>query len=154
EVRRSFDWVRFAPPGTVQKYAVRASLPGITGVPGTTLSISLELLENPRNPEMSDSVYNNEMGCLDWGRLSGPLMLRNWRSGDQYQPSESAGERKIKTLCQEFRIPQWERPGWPVLADDEGIVWTRRFGPASRVAANAGSKRVLRVQELSPVREN
>ena len=40
------------------------------------------------------------MGCFDWRGLSGPLELRNWRPGDQYQPTGTAGEEKIKTLFQ------------------------------------------------------
>ena len=37
-----------------------------------------------------------EMAEVDWERLSGPLDLRNWRPGDQYQPFGNTGEEKIK----------------------------------------------------------
>jgi tRNA(Ile)-lysidine synthase len=87
------------------------------------------------------------MGCVDWPRLSGSLQLRNWQPGDRYQPAGYAGEKKIKTLLQEARIPIWERRQWPVLVDGQSVVWTRQFGAASRVAANAGTGVILQIRE-------
>jgi tRNA(Ile)-lysidine synthase len=87
------------------------------------------------------------MGCIDWRRLSGPLELRSWTPGDQYQPSGHRGTEKIKTLFQRARIPLWERRGWPVLWDGQGIVWARRFGPSTLVAANSSSTAILRIWE-------
>jgi tRNA(Ile)-lysidine synthase len=148
EVRRSFEWLRFAPGAQAGAYAVRPAVPGVTGIPGTDLAISLELLENSENSDVPNTVYNSQMGCLDWNRLSGPLELRNWRPGDQYQPMGSPAAKKIKTLFQEARIPVWERAQWPVLTNAGSIVWTRRFGAAAAVTAGIESSRVLAVGEL------
>jgi tRNA(Ile)-lysidine synthase len=87
------------------------------------------------------------MGGLDWARVSGSLAIRNWQPGDRYQPTGSTGEKKIKTLFQQARIPLWERRQWPVLVEGESILWVRRFGPAAGVAANSSSKSILRIQE-------
>ncbi len=148
EVRRSFDWLRFAPPGRVEAYCVCPALPGLTRIPGTDSAISLELLENSGTTRCAENVYNKWMGGIDWNRLSGPLELRNWRPGDQYQPIGIPAAKKIKTLFQQARIPIWERAQWPVLTDAESIVWVRGFGAATGVAAGAASSRVLAVGEL------
>ena len=148
EVRRSFDWLCFASAAPAVAYSVRPAVPGITLVPGTDLAISLELLENSETTRFPDNVYNGEVGCLDWNRLSGPLELRNWRPGDQYQPVGIPTAKKIKTLFQQARIPVWERAQWPVLTDAESIVWARRFGTAAAVTAGIGSSRVLAVGEV------
>jgi tRNA(Ile)-lysidine synthase len=147
EVRRSFDCLRFGPPATDCDYRIPAAVPGKLRVPGTYLWISLELLEKPQTSESSCYVYNGETGCLDWGRLSGPLELRNWRAGDRYQPLKSSGEEKIKTLFQKARIPVWARHGWPVLTDGTSIVWARRFGPAAQLAEGPDSRMVLRIRD-------
>src|ERR1019366_2359918 len=83
EVRRCFDWLGFAPAAAA---SVCPAVPGVTRIPGTDFAISLELLENSDATPSRENVYNREVGCLDWNRLSGPLELRNWRPGDQYQP--------------------------------------------------------------------
>jgi tRNA(Ile)-lysidine synthase len=112
------------------------------------LAISLEMLENPETTSSPENVYNNWVGGIDWNRLSGPLQLRNWRPGDQYQPRGVPAAKKIKTLFQQARIPVWERAQWPVLTAAESIVWARRFGAAAAVAAGPGSSRILAVGEL------
>ena len=123
------------------------AVPGSVRVPGTGIAICLELIEKPETSEVSDCVYNNEVGCLDWGSLSGSLEVRNWRAGDQYQPMGSTGKEKIKTLFQKARIPLWERGGWPILTDGASIIWARRFGAASEFVAHAGTRVILKVRE-------
>lgn len=151
DILRSFQWLRFGPSGTraVEKrnYRVPAAVPGTVRVPGTEVEICLELIEKPETSGGSDCVYNNEVGCLDWGSLSGSLEVRNWRPGDQYQPVGSTGKKKIKTLFQQARIPLWERGQWPALIDGASIVWVRRFGAAAGFAVHAGTKVILKVRD-------
>lgn len=154
DIRRSFQWLRFSRRGTDAEkhgapahYRVPAAVPGTVRVPGTEIAICLELIEKSETSEASDSVYNSEMGCLDWRSLSGSLELRNWQPGDQYQPVGSTAKEKIKTLFQRARIPLWERGQWPILIDGVSIVWVRRFGAASGFVARAGTRVILRVRE-------
>jgi tRNA(Ile)-lysidine synthase len=157
DICRSFEWLRFSRGDGNRHgnhhleggYQLAAAIPGILPVPGTSLAFSLELIEKAETSEGSNNVYNDEVGCLDWQRLSGPLELRNWRPGDQYQPAGSAGKEKIKTLFQQARIPLWERGHWPVLTNGTSIVWVRLFGPAAEFAASAGSSLVLKIREVA-----
>lgn len=153
EVVRSFDWLRFSRPAgngrpPAETYALGVAVPGVVEVPGSEIAISLELLDKPETSEAPEYVYNGDMGCVDWPRISGPLELRSWRPGDRYQPIGHTGEEKIKTLFQEARIPLWERGGWPVLSDRSGIVWVRRFGPAASLGPGAAAATVLRIREI------
>ena len=146
---RSFDWLRFETFPSVESprpYSLHPSVPGTARVPAAGLDISLELIEKSETSGTVDSVYNTRMGCLDWQRLSGSLLLRNWRPGDRYQPQGCTGEQKIKTLFQKARVPSWERRQWPVLLDGSSIIWVRRFGAAARVAADSASRVILRIR--------
>ncbi len=151
DIFRSFDWVRFAKPGenglATRDYQFPVTIPGALLIPGTGLALSMELVEKSGTSESGDSVYNNEMGSIDWRSVAGPLEVRNWRPGDRYQPIGSTGEDKIKSLFQEARIPLWERRHWPILTDGNSIIWARRFGPAARFAANSTSRVVLVIRE-------
>jgi tRNA(Ile)-lysidine synthase len=150
DIIRSFQWLRFAKlvRGGRDDYELAAPFPEPFRVPGAEFAISLEVVENAKVSGMYDCVYNKRMVSVDADRLCGPLTLRNWRPGDQYQPCGGSGEKKIKTLFQEFRIPLWERRHWPVLRDQRSIVWVRRFGPAMHVVADSGTKRFLRIREI------
>ena len=156
EIVRSFEWLRLARSGESEMtYEVPAPVPGVVRIPGSDDAIALELIENSEISEAGESVhagqyvYNSEMGCLEWTRVSKPLWLRSWRQGDRYRPAGRSGEEKIKTLFQEARIPLWERSGWPVLTDGAGIVWARKFGPAAGLAADGGSGPVLRIRGVA-----
>ena len=156
DVFRSFEWLRLSRPVPngleTRNFRFPLAAPGVTSVPGTDLSISLELIEKSETSNVCEYVYNDDVGYLDWRRLSGSLEVRNWRPGDQYRPFGSAGEEKIKTLFQTARIPLWERRHWPVITDDEGsIVWVRLFGPALRYVADSQSKVVLKIQETGTI---
>jgi tRNA(Ile)-lysidine synthase len=153
DIIRSFEWLRFAKlavaPGLeTRNYSFLVALPAVIPIPGEPFAISLELIEKSGDLETDASVYNNKMVSIDQERLSGSLVLRNWRPGDQYRPWSSSGEQKIKTLFQEYRIPLWERRHWPVLTDGASIVWARRFGPAANVVVGPGTRRFLAIQEI------
>jgi tRNA(Ile)-lysidine synthase len=153
EAVRSFEWLRFSRPGANRgasgAYRLAAPVPGTVRVPGTEIAISLELIEIAETSEPPDSVYNGGTGCVDWSALSGSLEVRNWKPGDQYQPTGSTGEEKIKTLFQKARIPLWERRQWPVVTDGSAIVWARRFGTAVRFSMRAGCAVALRIRETA-----
>jgi tRNA(Ile)-lysidine synthase len=151
DIFRSFEWLRFGKPRAKglegRNYELPVAVPGTVRVPGADTAISLELIEKTETSESSEFVYNSEVGCVDWQRLSGCLELRNWRPGDQYQPVGASGEEKVKALFQQARVPLWERRRWPVLTDGSSIVWARRFGPAAGFAAGPGSRVILRIRE-------
>ncbi len=147
DIYRSFDLLRVAPQHfdarIERNFSVPMAVPGETVVPERQLTIGMELKAAPR-------VYNGGVNALDPAKCHGPLQLRNWRPGDQFQrPGRSEAAVKIKTLFQEYRIPLWERRRWPVIAMGDSIVWTRRFGSAREFAATAESESVLIVVDPS-----
>ena len=151
DIFRSFHWLRIAPPAAdnfeTRNYRLPLPVPGSVRLPGQRMVLHTELFENTTVTESSEAVYNEEMGCLDWNRIAGPLEVRNWRPGDTYQPAGRGGMEKIKVMFQEARIPLWERRHWPVVTTAEEIVWSRRFGAAAGFAAGPGVDRVLRIRE-------
>jgi tRNA(Ile)-lysidine synthase len=88
---------------------------------------------------------------LDLHALRVPLVLRNWRPGDQFQPAGHRKAHKLKRLLNEQRISRWEREGWPVLVSAGVVVWARAFPVAAEFAANQGTRSaILIVEEKSP----
>ncbi|MGE5645573.1 MAG: tRNA lysidine(34) synthetase TilS [Acidobacteriota bacterium] len=162
DVFRSFDWVRLAPPGldTLENrnYEFVPDVPGKLTLPEG--SLCFELVRRPPMsaagpapiqgmPPHPRTVYNGKGSELDWGRISGSLVVRNWRPGDHYRPVGHANEAKIKVLFQQARIPLWERRKWPVITCRDTIVWAAGFGPAAEYAAGAHTRSVLRIQQLT-----
>ena len=60
---------------------------------------------------------------LDADMINGQLMLRQRQPGDRLRPAGAPGSRKIQDIMVDMRMPRELRPQWPLLADDEGIIW-------------------------------
>jgi tRNA(Ile)-lysidine synthetase-like protein len=156
-VLRSFEWLRFARPRTISRfdldYDLALPLPGATPIPHTASEIALEI-HDVAGASQVDSYnwrYTEVAGLVDADLVSGPLRLRNWRPGDHLE-LKRPGRERIKTLFQEFRIPLWQRHGWPVITLGEEVIWARRFGVAASFALGETSRRVLRITERVPVK--
>ena len=148
DIMRSFDRLRFAKLGhdakLARNYEVPVTVPGLTALNERGFILRLEPVTNGR-------VYNKQVNALDAELCAGPLLLRNWLPGDHLLPHGHNHPIKIKTLFQDFRVPLWERRGWPVIAlpvgNSEAIVWTRQFGASAEFAAHPATKRGLIVSE-------
>jgi hypothetical protein len=57
-------------------------------------------------------------------------------------------------MFQKARIPLWERRFWPIISDDDRIVWIAGFGPAAPLVARPGTQSRLllrcRLAESAP----
>ena len=146
DILRSFDLVRFSRPGPRQRpdYAIPAAVPGVVTLPVGTGEIRLEIIGIKRDAVDRDTM---EM-CLDGSRVrqvQAGLIVRNWLPGDRYRRAGHNHEQKLKELFHEFRVPLWERAGWPVMVAGERILWARRFGPAADYVAESDSSEIVRV---------
>jgi len=84
---------------------------------------------------------------LDRDQVRLPLVLRNWRFGDQLQPAGQSKAHKLKRLLNEKRISRWERDGWPVLTSGGVLVWARGFPVAAGFAANERTRTGILIAE-------
>ncbi|WP_321478131.1 tRNA lysidine(34) synthetase TilS [uncultured Paludibaculum sp.] len=147
---RSFEWLRLTAAGVdaAEDWSVELPEPGLA--PGAP--VSLEVIEEaavwPGPAEGPDCLYNVGRDWLDFDRLSFPLLLRNMRAGDTYQPIGRDGPLKVTDLMQMERVPSWNRRNWPMIVSKGRIVWSRRFGSAAWAVAGPGTRRVLRVGDL------
>ena len=97
------------------------------------------------------AAYNDNGAVYLHGRkLSGKLILRNWRAGDRFRPCGSRRAWKLKELFRQKKIDTAERAHWPVLECDGEIVWVRGFSPAGAAFAQATGA-VMMIEEESSV---
>lgn len=60
---------------------------------------------------------------IDYGKLHFPLLVRNRRDGDRYQPLGAPGRKKVKEIMRAKGIPLSERGRVPVFLSAGRIVW-------------------------------
>lgn len=154
DVFRSFEYLRLAAPRTQTRSARNYSMALLPRkgeeihrpLPEAGCSIFLEISD--LSPGEPSGAYNKDVDELDWERLPGALVIRNWYPGDELDPP-GRSRQKIKLFFQEQRIPIWDRQTWPVLESGNEVVWSRQFGPSGRYLPDERTRYVLRVHAVA-----
>ena len=143
EARKDFDWFILGPDRSAPEetgYCYPVDIPGEVAVPQIGLSFRFEIIE----PACLPKAYNDlERVGLDPRKLSGPLVLRNWRAGDRFLISGSHRHRNLKSYFMRRKVPLGQRKLWPVLACGDAIIWAKGFTPANNPGASSDEKQVL-----------
>lgn len=99
-------------------------------VPGEAAIEEIKLLVRARLEHVrpGDEGYNSgqvtgELLLRDG--LTGPLTVRNWRTGDRFWAGNSKSPKKVQDVLQQLKVPVGERRSWPVVALGEEIIWVR-----------------------------
>ena len=96
--------------------------------------------------EDAQKVHNLLLkNSFDCDRIVGKLVVRTRMAGDKVKLKNKNCTKSLKKLYTEYSIPLYEREYWPVIADDEGIVWIHRIGVAHRCAADENSADIYKV---------
>ena len=141
EIRRSFDWVRFAKPTSIRPEPILVEIPGTCESPDGVGRLHFELGEKGVSPPCDTLKVE-----LCWRKISEPVAVRGWQPGDHYRPLGEARDQTVADMFQRSRVPSWRRRGWPIVTSAGKILWIREFGAADGYAARS-SERVLRIWE-------
>ncbi|MGH9375314.1 MAG: tRNA lysidine(34) synthetase TilS [Terriglobia bacterium] len=153
EARREFEWLILSsrPLRTGQAvshgYSVAIEPPSAVSLPQVGLKLTFRLVENVTCAGSEKSYNYREASCIDYDKLSGPLILRNWRAGDTYALSTTRKPHRLKELLLTHKISISRRRLWPVLLSGAEIVWVCHFPATGRVAPSPSSSRLLQIDE-------
>lgn len=86
--------------------------------------------------------------AIDPKKVAGGLQVRGRRPGDRYRPAGCEGRRSLKDVFNELRVPPLERDSWPLIVDDEEIIWVPGMRPAEKAAVRSSDSIV--VLSISP----
>jgi tRNA(Ile)-lysidine synthase len=73
--------------------------------------------EHARAPERQERSSLRAWFTLD------PLTVRAWSPGERLKPIGGTGRRLVVRCFQEVRVPRSRRGSWPVLAQDQDVMW-------------------------------
>jgi tRNA(Ile)-lysidine synthase len=156
-VERNFDELIFVRAGrsshtretAAQSNAYRyvVSLPGhgaaTVSVPELKSRFCLKVIDWP----IAERDTKRESAVLDADLLRAPLVLRNWRPGDAYQPRGRRQPQKLKEMFLAGRVPVRDRACWPVLESGGRVAWARGMPPAEAFCAREGTRAGVVIEE-------
>lgn len=85
----------------------------------TPLSLKISITDDVKNLYLRDK----NTACLDFGKLSFPLVLRKWEQGDWFIPYGSKGKKKLSDFFIDNKFTQFEKESTWLLVSEGNIVW-------------------------------
>ena len=122
------------------KYEYTMNIPGSLYVKERKLTIRSELTTK----ENVDFSGKNQV-YLDLDKIQQPVIIRNRRDGDWFQPLGMQGRQKIKTFFIDHKMPRCERNEIILLVDRLSVIWIENMHLNDRVKITEETKNVLKL---------
>lgn len=113
-------------------------IPGETKVRGFG-TIRCTLLNLSEIPEISRKEYTK---CVDYDRISRPMLIRNRQSGDMIAVAEN-GHKKLKDFFIDTKIDRELRDSIPIIASGSEVVWVVGLRLSAAFKVTEATRRVL-----------
>jgi tRNA(Ile)-lysidine synthase len=142
ELTREYEELRLlkAVRGTKQScytYSLVIGTPLLVPEAGITIESRLVLNSDARLPKSSSEAL------FDLAALPAPLVVRNFRHGDRFQPLGMAGHKKVKDLFIQKKAPLSTRAVLPLLVIGEEVLWVPGYGRSEIGRIGPHSKEIL-----------
>ena len=82
---------------------------------------------------------------LDFGRISGGLVVRGRRAGDRFQPLGMSQSKKLGEFMIDAKIPRAWRERVPVVCSAQHVLWVVGWRIDDRVKVSGSTQQVLRL---------
>jgi len=117
--------------------------PGYVEIPEIGRAMRFEV--ETRNPGVRFENVS-AVALLDYDTIRFPLTLRSARPGDRFQPLGLEGEKKVKDLFIDCKIPAVQRKRIPLLFKEDQLLWVVGVRIDHRVRLKPKTQTVLRVE--------
>ena len=143
------DLVRFIPFGPPELSHTQLNqvdpttllIPGAISWAGTGWRIRVQQVTRSQVPA---PAQGRTCIVVDADRVSEPLVVRSWQSGDRFHPFGMKGRsKKLQDFFTDLKLSTAARGQIPVVAAPEGIVWIVGYRQDERWALTAATKRYL-----------
>jgi tRNA(Ile)-lysidine synthase len=83
---------------------------------------------------------------VDYDRVTGPLIIRNFQAGDRFRPLNLKGTKKLSDFFTDQKIPLHQRREIPILVCDSGIIWVINHQVDDRFKITECTRQILKLE--------
>ena len=141
--RRAYDQLIFERKSTeIGEYVYSLAVPGQTYIKEVNANITAHVYDAlpADNFSIPDGTYEV---IVDYEKVDLPLVVRNRRQGDRFQPHGMKGTKKIKDYMIDVKIPRKDRDQIPLLVCGNEILWVIGFTTNNRFKITPQTKKYL-----------
>ncbi len=93
--------------------------------------------------QVKQNIDTSEIIAVDEATISGDLILRHRKDGDNFVPMGMSGHKKIKDFFIDEKVPKEERDQIWLICDDEKIVWVHGMRMNDKCKITNKTKNIL-----------
>jgi tRNA(Ile)-lysidine synthase len=114
----------------------------LTGFVNEPLHLIFELF--PNHPDFSFAP-DKTIAYFDTDKLSLPLKLRHWRTGDRFVPFGMRGSKLLSDFFSDEKINRFERENLWLLLSGKKIIWVTGHRSSNRFRVTGKTKNILKI---------
>lgn len=126
-----------------KKYSYKIDINGYNRIDDLGLTVITTVTTKQESLKYPTSQYAR---VFDYSKIKGDLILRSRENGDKIKPIGLKGTKKIKDILIDKKIPAQERYMYPILSDDNGILWLFGFRISEDYKIDEKTDKVIRIQ--------
>jgi len=96
-------------------------------------------------PEWSDIPKKKDTACIDLEKISFPLVIRKWHSGDYFYPFGMKGRKKVSDYFTDRKFSLIDKENTLLLESDGKIVWILGERLDNRFRITSSTKKALMI---------
>jgi tRNA(Ile)-lysidine synthase len=123
------------------KHEYPVEIPGSICVTERKVTFNFQIVTNDKA-----EIRKNNKFYFDADKIDFPLVLRNKRDGDWFQPLGMKGRQKLKSLFIDHKISRVKRDKIVVLADRISVIWIENMHLSDRTKISLETKNVLELE--------
>jgi len=141
-----YDWiVFFRKPYAGKVFNERyLDVPGDLEVDGISILFRTGIFEMDQVCISGDENVAN----MDLSSIKGMIRVRQWHRGDRMVPLGVGFEKKVQDIFVDKKIPFQKRRTWPILCDEEKIIWIPGIKLDDRVKVREDTDKILRIESI------
>lgn len=105
-------------------------------------SVSFNIIDSKKNIEFSNNVLIN---FFDYDKIKEKLIIRKRLNGDKIVPIGMKGNKKVKDIFIDLKIPMEKRSDVPILCFDNEIAWLVGYKVSESFKITKETKKIIRI---------
>jgi tRNA(Ile)-lysidine synthase len=112
------------------------------------LKLRFEGKKIKRRKSLPRDFDDQKRAFLDMEKLKFPLLVRNRREGNRYQPLGAPGQKKLKEIMRAKGIPLSERERRPIFLSGDEIIWILGLPVSEKFRVGEGTSDIFEIKKL------
>ncbi|MBK5239750.1 MAG: tRNA lysidine(34) synthetase TilS [Clostridium sp.] len=96
--------------------------------------------------DFNEVKTNDYIKYFDYDKIQKPLIFRYRKDGDKFMPLGMTGNKKLKDLLMDLKIPKAERNKIPLICSGDDIVWVVGHRVSEKFKISKDTKNILQIR--------